>query len=201
MGTSNFSRAIPRPFGLANSVTALRAAYAVALLCYSSWITALGVAPNGALRWVWVAVALVALALDGIDGALARRLGQVTTFGARFDMETDAATLFGLAWLVWASGQAGPWVLASGLMRYIFILARWVWPALAAPLPPRAPPGGLRDPDRRRSSSPWRRWSPVGVATSLCLAGLALLGYSFAVDVAWLVRRARENEDSERKRL
>lgn len=201
MGTSNFSRAIPRPFGLANSVTAVRAAYAVALLCYSSWTIAGSVEPSTASRWLWLAGALAALALDGVDGRLARRLGQVSAFGARFDMETDAATLFGLCLLVWASGQAGAWVLASGALRYIFILASMMWPVLAAPLPPR----------KRRQAICVIQIAvvivalapvvPVGVATSLCVAGLVLLSYSFAVDAAWLVRRARENEDSERKEV
>ena len=44
-----------------------------------------------------------------------------SAFGARFDMETDAATVFGLSLLVWLCDQAGPWVLAIGLMRYIFV--------------------------------------------------------------------------------
>jgi phosphatidylglycerophosphate synthase len=195
LDTSNFSRAVPKPFGAANWITAIRALFAASLLCYLAGILALGLVPNGALRWAWVAAALVALALDGIDGALARRLGQVSTFGARFDMETDAATLFGLAWLVWASGQAGPWVLASGLMRYIFILASRVWPALAAPLPPK----------KRRQAVCVVQVAvlilaavPVmlhAIAASLCLAGLALLGYSFAVDVVWLMQHDGQSEE------
>jgi len=173
----------------------VRAIYAVGLLSYSAGIVAFNTAPTAALRWVWIAGALVALALDGVDGALARRLGQVSAFGARFDMETDAATLMGLCLLVWASGQAGPWVLVSGLMRYIFIAAGWMWPALAAPLPPQK---------RRQvicvvqiavlilAALPIM---PSAFGTALCLAGLAVLGYSFARDTAWLVRRAGQSKE------
>jgi phosphatidylglycerophosphate synthase len=177
-------------------VTAIRAIFAVALLCYSSGIIVQGVSSGPDIRWFWVMSALAALALDGVDGWLARRLGQVSTFGARFDMETDAATLLGLSLLVWASGQTGPWVLASGLMRYIFILASGVWPALAAPLPPK----------RRRQAVCVVQIAvlivaamPVvtsNVAVALCAVGLVMLSYSFAIDVAWLMQR-HESESKE----
>lgn len=39
---------------------------------------------------VLVALAAVALVLDGVDGAVARRTGTASTLGARFDMEVDA---------------------------------------------------------------------------------------------------------------
>ena len=40
---------------------------------------------------------LAALLLDGLDGWWARRFGQTTTAGARFDMETDAALILVLS--------------------------------------------------------------------------------------------------------
>lgn len=190
MNRNNFSRAtIPRPFGAANWVTAARAAYAAALLCYA--VAALGqdVAPGTSLRWFWVVGALGALALDGLDGKLARSLGQASAFGARFDMETDASTMLGLSLLVWLCGQAGPWVLLSGLMRYIFVAGSWWQPALAAPLPPR----------KRRQAICVAQAAvlifavapPISpqVAPPLCLAAVAVLSYSFAVDIAWLMAR------------
>ena len=49
------------------------------------------------------ALAGFALALDGVDGHLARRFDQVSDFGARFDMEVDAALILvlciGLSWV------------------------------------------------------------------------------------------------------
>ncbi len=174
-----------------------RAIFAAAVLAYALAALAMGAAPDASLRWFWVVAALAALALDGVDGKLARRLAQATAFGARFDMETDAATMLGLAALVWAAGQTGPWVLVSGLMRYIFILGSWMWPVLAAPLPPRK---------RRQTVCVIQIASLVvalappvspAIAASLCLAALAVLSYSFAVDVAWLIlSRASDKKEA-----
>ncbi len=83
-----------------------------------------------------VTLAAVALALDGVDGLVARRTGTATPLGARFDMEVDAFLILVLsALLVPAHGR---WVLAIGLMRYAFVVAGVVLPWLRASLPPRA---------------------------------------------------------------
>ncbi len=63
------------------------------------------------------------LLLAGRGGWLARRLGAASAFGARFDMEVDAAMVLALSLLVLAAGQAGTFVLASGAMRYLFVAA------------------------------------------------------------------------------
>ncbi len=198
MSRNNFSRAtIPQPFGAGNWVTAARAVYAACLLGYGVWALTAGYLPGPTLRWFWVVGALGALALDGVDGCLARRLRQESAFGARFDMETDAATVLGLSLLVWLCDQAGPWVLAIGLMRYIFVGGSWVWPALAAPLPPR----------KRRQAICVAQIAalilavvpsvPSELASPLCLAAFAVLVYSFAVDAAWLLaRRAGEKKEA-----
>lgn len=178
-------------------MTAARAVYAALLLGYALAALWTNATPSTAARWFWVASALGALALDGLDGRIARRLGQVSAFGARFDMETDAATLLGLSIVVWLCGQAGAWVLASGLMRYIFVLGCWAWPAPAAPLPPK----------KRRQAVCVAQIAvlilavapPIvpAVAAPLCFVALALLGYSFAVDIAWLTaRRAGEKKEA-----
>jgi len=178
-------------------VTAARAAYAVCLLGYGIWALAVGHLPNPTLRWFWVVGALGELALDGVDGRIARRLGQESAFGARFDMETDAATMLGLSLLVWLCDQAGLWVLAIGLMRYIFVGGSWVWPALAAPLLPK----------KRRQAICVAQVAalilavvpsvPPEWASPLCLVAFAALVYSFAVDVAWLLAsRAGEKKEA-----
>ncbi len=190
--THNFSRAIPQPFGAANWVTLVRAIFAAALLGGAAGAAWGGLVLGEGVRWAVTAGAAAALALDGIDGALARRLGRESRFGARFDMETDSATILALALLVWLSGQAGAWVLLSGLLRYGFLAAGWLAPALAAPLPPR----------RRRQTVCVAQMAALILALAppitgvwgarICLAGLMLLGYSFASDVAWLARRKSE---------
>jgi phosphatidylglycerophosphate synthase len=49
-------------------------------------------------------------------------------------METDAALILVLAILVWQHGKAGSWVLLSGLLRYAFVAAGWLWRWIRAPL-------------------------------------------------------------------
>ncbi|MEZ5419031.1 MAG: CDP-alcohol phosphatidyltransferase family protein [Vicinamibacterales bacterium] len=96
------------------------------------WLWRLG--PSGG--WALVGVATVGALLDLVDGPIARRSGRTSAFGARFDMETDAFLILTLSVLVWRSGHAGGWVLASGLMRYVFVAAAAPLPWLAADLPP-----------------------------------------------------------------
>ena len=66
-----------RDLGLCNLVTLLR------LALTSTLVAALVVSISG---WIVLGIALFALALDGIDGWLARLGGHVSDFGARFDM-------------------------------------------------------------------------------------------------------------------
>jgi phosphatidylglycerophosphate synthase len=84
---------------------------------------------------VLVGLASVALALDGVDGQVARRTGTDTPLGARFDGEVDAFLILVLS--VQVSSDYGGWVLAIGAARYAFLAAGWVLPWLTAPLPPR----------------------------------------------------------------
>jgi len=172
-------------FGAANSVTLVRAALTVLL------VALLGTAPTPALAWLLVALGTAGVALDGVDGALARRRNEASSFGARFDMETDALLILVLAALVFQHGKAGPWILAAGLLRYVFVAASWALPWLGAALPP----------SRRRQGvcvvqivSLLGALAPIVVppwSTALALAGLAALVWSFAVDVVWLARHAR----------
>jgi phosphatidylglycerophosphate synthase len=138
---------------------------------------------------VLIALAAVALALDAVDGWVARRTGTVSTLGARFDMEVDAFLILVLAGYVTSS--LGGWVLALGVMRYAFAAAGWVVPWMRAELPPRY----------------WRKvvaatqgvvlvvaasgLPPRPVAVAVVAVGLALLAESFGRDVGWLWRRAR----------
>jgi phosphatidylglycerophosphate synthase len=171
-------------FGAANQVTLLRAG----LVCLIGGVLlASGRAP--VMSWSLAALVAVALALDAVDGWLARRLRLVSAFGARFDVEIDALLLLILALLVWQAGQVGAWVLAIGLLRYGFVLAGQLLPWLRAPLPP----------SRRRKAvcvqqgvtlllcllppvTPWL----ASAAAAIALIGLAL---SFGVDVRWLARQ------------
>ncbi len=66
---------------------------------------------------------------------MARRTGTASAWGARFDMETDAALLLVLSAHV--ATLLGWWVLAIGLMRYAWVVAGALLPWLTGPLPVR----------------------------------------------------------------
>ena len=179
-------------FGPANAVTLVRAAVMAVLLGILTEGAAL--APLG--RWCLAGGGAAALLLDGIDGWAARRTGLASRFGARFDMEVDALSVLLLSLLVWRAGQAGAWVLAVGLMRYMFVLAGWLWPELAAPLPPSFRRKAICVVEIVLLLAALAPFLGPGAASCLCLAGLGLLSYSFAADIVALVtvgqRRAPE---------
>jgi phosphatidylglycerophosphate synthase len=115
-------------FGPANQITLLRAILVAGLAIL------VGQPATPVTAWRVVLIAIVAALLDGVDGWVARRTGTVSAFGTRFDMETDAALILVLAILAWEYGKAGPWVLLSGLLRYVFVAAGWLWPWMRSPL-------------------------------------------------------------------
>ncbi|HJR71567.1 MAG TPA: CDP-alcohol phosphatidyltransferase family protein [Gammaproteobacteria bacterium] len=169
-------------FGAANTVTLVRATLTIVLLALLDLRAA---------EWWVMGLATLAAMLDGIDGALARRRGEASAFGARFDMETDALLILVLAALVWQNGKAGVWILAAGLLRYAFVAASFLLPWLRGALPPSR---------RRQTVCVVQIVSLIGAlvpvvtqpaSAALALAGLVVLIWSFAVDVAYLARQAR----------
>jgi phosphatidylglycerophosphate synthase len=175
-----------RSLGLCNVVTLARAALATVLA--APLLTPDLVPRNPQVGWTLLAVALVAFALDGIDGWLARRSGLSSRFGARFDMEVDALLALILALLALQADKAGPWVLLLGAMRYLFIAAGWVLPWLKGPLPDRF--------SRKvvcviQIGVLVAMLSPIvqpPVSEGLAVAATLLLIWSFALDIVWLAR-------------
>src|SRR6201992_3407564 len=82
-----------------------------------------------------VSLAAVALALDAVDGWVARRTGTASELGGHLDAEVDAFLILVLS--VYVARSAGAWVLAIGAARYAFLAAGYLFPWLRAPLPPR----------------------------------------------------------------
>lgn len=121
-------------FGPANTVTAIRAAI-VSLIAAAVFFSEVADG-RGAASWAFVGLVVVALALDGVDGYLARRSGCSSALGARFDMEIDALLILCLSVAAYFLGKAGIWVLLIGLMRYGFVLAQFPLPRLRGALPP-----------------------------------------------------------------
>ena len=171
-------------FGWANAVTATRSTL-VALVTALVATGLTGPVPTPLL----VAITAPALALDAVDGWVARRTGTATVLGARFDMEVDAFLLLALSLHV--AQDLGWWVLAIGALRYLFAVAGWVWPWMNATLPPRY----------------WRKVVtavagiallvaasgvlPAAIAAGCAAVALVLLLESFGRDVVWLVREHR----------
>src|SRR4029077_14689677 len=133
-----------------------------------------------------VTLSTAALILDAVDGQVARRTGTATELGARIAAETDAFLILLLS--IFVAQDYGGWVLAIGAARYALLLAGWLIPWLAAPLPPpywgkgvaavtgivlTVAASGLLD----------RRVGMIAVA-----AALLLLAESFGRNVIWLYR-------------
>jgi phosphatidylglycerophosphate synthase len=117
-------------FGAANQVTLARAALvgAIAALIADAFVR-----PPAMLAIVTLTA--VALALDTVDGKVARRTGTTSLLGARFDMEVDAFLILVLS--IDVARSLGAWVLAIGGARYAFVAAGWLMPWLRETPPPR----------------------------------------------------------------
>jgi phosphatidylglycerophosphate synthase len=162
--------------GWANRVTLLRGLAVVLTIPPAGW------------PWSPVILGAMALALDGVDGWIARRRGEASAFGARFDMETDALTVLVLSGIAAAEGRVGAWVILSGAMRYLYVGAGRIWPWLGNPVPPSFARklvcvlqiAGLLVALTPAVPPPW--------ATAVAAASLALLVWSFGRDVLGLMR-------------
>lgn len=171
--------------GPADQITAVRAVL-VALL-----VLLLAQPVGSAIAWSVVAIALVAVLLDGVDGWVARRTNTASAFGMRFDMETDAAMILALAILAWRHEKAGPWILGAGLLRYLFVGAGWVWPWMARPLAPTLRARVICVVQIAALIIAVAPIVPPPASTIVAAGGLAALSYSFLVDTLWLARRRR----------
>lgn len=100
-------------FHAANGVTALRL---LALLPLASFGH---VGPPAAL------LVMAILAMDGLDGWLARTRRMTSELGAHFDMESDALLVMVSCSMLFLSGDWGLWVLSPGLLRYLYVLILW----------------------------------------------------------------------------
>jgi phosphatidylglycerophosphate synthase len=150
-----------------------------------------GLARNGVLTMIIIGT--LCLTLDGVDGRVARARGEASDFGARFDVETDAAMLVVLSVAVAALGIAGWWVLVIGLLRYGYVATSFGVPALRTPLPYRYSAKVIAVAQavallaalalELMDSEHWE-------LTMLLLAAFALLCWSFGRSIVWQLRHA-----------
>jgi phosphatidylglycerophosphate synthase len=191
--------------GLALNLTLARALWRdpSASLGWASWVTlaratlAVGVAALTAASFelpvataTLVTLATIALALDFVDGWIARRTGTTSALGARLDGEVDALLILVLS--IEVAPSVGGWVLLIGLARYLFFAAGWLLPWMRAPLPRR---------DWRKTVTAAQGVAlviaasgvpPLWVCRILLAVALAMLAESFGRDVWWLWRHCRD---------
>ena len=165
--------------GAANWVTLARASLAVGVAALVADSFA-----HPAPVTLLVSITALALALDFVDGRVARQTSTTATLGAQFDGEVDAFLILVLS--VYVARSVGVWVLAIGEARYAFLLAGWALPWMREPLPPRY----------------WRKFvaatqgivltvaaaniMPPVVTKGALVVALVLLAESFGRDVQWL---------------
>ncbi|OLT14328.1 hypothetical protein BJF78_02440 [Pseudonocardia sp. CNS-139] len=136
-----------------------------------------------------VGVGAVALVLDAVDGRVARATGTVSPLGARFDMEVDAFLVLVLS--VQAAAVVGPWALAIGAMRYVFVAASWALPWLSGPLPPSYAAKTVAAVQGAVLLAVSSTLFPPVAAVVLVAAALAALCWSFGRSVLLLHRSRR----------
>ena len=182
-------RAGMRTFGAANWVTLARAVLVggvTALIANMAVASTVVLHRPAAAVTTVVALASVGLALDGVDGQVARRTGTTSALGARFDMEVDAFLILALS--VFVAQSLGVWVLAIGAMRYAFVAAAWVLPWLNGELPhrfSRKTVAALQGIVLTVAAADVLPRTATIAASALALASLC---WSFARDVRWLWR-------------
>jgi phosphatidylglycerophosphate synthase len=170
-----------RRMGPANVVTLTRALLVggvTALVAYSF--------QRPAPLAVLVALVAVALALDGVDGQVARRTGTTTKLGARFDMEIDAFLILILS--VYLAGSLGWWTIAIGAFRYLFVAAAWAAPWLSGALPPKFSRKVVAAVQGVVLVVATAGLLPQAATFIVVAAALASLTWSFGRDISWLWR-------------
>jgi phosphatidylglycerophosphate synthase len=170
----------------ADRVTAVRVLLCVLLFA--------GHALDPRAAWWKVCVAILIIVLDGVDGALARRHGP-TERGAVFDMESDSfyvITMCGVAQLYLGLGA---WIYVAGLLRPLYVC---MWAVLLLFVKPPSP-------NRKGGSQRGRivflvliislitnlaPIIPFGVKQVVSAVAVALLCYSFSIDIVATLRAA-----------
>ncbi len=165
-------------FGPANAITLARSTLVglITAMIATSFATSISVP-------LLLGLTVPALALDAVDGYVARRTHTISELGARFDMEVDAFLILVLG--AYVAQDLGWWVLTLGLLRYAYVVAGWMFPWLRRTVPPRywrkvvAAFAGIAL--ALAASGLVNRWVDVVVT----LIALGLLLESFGRDVVW----------------
>ena len=138
-----------------------------------------------------VLLAGLALALDAVDGWVARRTRTTSALGARMDMEVDAFLILVLS--IAAASVLGWWVLVIGAFRYLLVVATWAMPWLGGAVPPRYWRKAVAALQGVVLTLAVARVAPDGAAAAFVAGALALLAWSFGTQglELWQARPSR----------
>jgi phosphatidylglycerophosphate synthase len=180
-----------RTFGVADVVTLIRGLGVCFLAGLALQALVGGLERRGLLAMILMGT--LCLLLDGVDGRVARARREASAFGARFDVETDAALLVVLSFAVAALQIVGWWVLAIPAMRYGYVASSLVLPALRTPLPYRYSGKVIAVVQAvallaalASQLMPAEHWVPI----TILLAALASLCWSFGRSIIWQLRQS-----------
>lgn len=133
---------------------------------------------------------ILTLVADGLDGYFARKHNTVSAFGDCFDKETDAFFVLAYGVMIHEKELAGAWVLMPGLLRYMYVIMLSL-----VKIQPEVPSPSFR----RQFIGMWLMGTllaPFVVPPLIYIPGLifaiAIVMYSFAVDLGKMLRRIRE---------
>lgn len=138
--------------------------------------------------WPVFSLAAIALLLDGVDGWLARRQDLASSFGARFDVEVDAAFALVLTLHALFGGSAGLAVLLLGLPYYLFKSASLAFPWLNQPLPERFTRKAMCVIQIAVLIALQLPLAAAGVLDPVVMLVALALAWSFLHDIRWLWR-------------
>lgn len=102
---------------LPNSITLAR----IALAPLFVWVLLLNQAAGVWQRWIVVGIFVLAIATDGVDGAIARKRGQVTELGKLLDPIADKLLIGGALVTLSALGQIEWWITTVIMVREVGI--------------------------------------------------------------------------------
>ena len=145
-----------------------------------------------------VTLASIGLALDAVDGRLARRTGTTSALGARFDGEVDALLILALS--LYVAPDHGAWVLLIGAARYVFLAGEVLVPWMAPPLPPSPGRKVVAAVQGIVLTVAAAGVVPTRIMQTLLLAALAALVASMGHSVWWLWRRRHAARSQVRER-
>jgi len=134
--------------------------------------------------------ASTAIVLDAVDGWLARRTATSSELGARFDGEADAFLIVVLS--AYVARSVGWWVLAIGLLRYVFLIGEWTLTWMRAQLPARQWRKVVAATQAIVLTVAGADVLPQSVASAAVAGALVLLVESFGRDTWWLWRHRHD---------